>query len=171
MTPNAEVSECEVNITLPKRTYRWLDRIDAMPPGLRQCVHEFGPEIVNACLEAGVSEPRNIRHLVLEIWSGARTPLNRSGIRGRSPIIDALDWTLIQAGSNVSAMTLLRFLYSRTMVIVPLEPSTVSVTASMETVSGFDMRCTKYQKHFLRLKAATAASAKQLWPHLFDGAN
>lgn len=41
-----------------------MKRIDNMPRGLRECVHEFGLTIVDACTQVGVVNPRHIRHLV-----------------------------------------------------------------------------------------------------------
>lgn len=53
-----------------KRTKR-MDRIDAMPPEIRACVHEYGLTIVDACLQVGVTKARHIHHLVSCIRDGS----------------------------------------------------------------------------------------------------
>ena len=162
--------------TLSKSTLRALDITDNMPPRLRECVHEFGTAIVDACVRMGVTEPRHIRFLVHEIWQGARQPAQRTNI-GRnktersSPVLAHLDWLLVQSGSNVNAATLLRVLLQGGMVILPYNPGSVMVDASMEEVSAFEPRLSKPEKHRRRLKAAVVAQAKRLWPHLFEDRN
>lgn len=43
-------------------------RVDAMPPALRQCVHDFGLTLVDQFVMCGVSNPRHIRHLITACW-------------------------------------------------------------------------------------------------------
>lgn len=139
---------------------RSLHETDRMSPELRQCVHEFGYAIVNACLNAKVSDPCRIRQLVREIWDGARQP---SQCREKA---GTLDWILLQAGAQISAATLLRVLADADLVIVPGHPTSKMIEASMAEVSGFNVRVTKKDKHRLRLKAAVRAGFENLRPKL-----
>lgn len=126
--------------------------IDKMPAELRGCVHEFGFGIVAACLNAGVSDPRAIRVLVKEIWQGARECGQRQGAVG------TIDWLLIQNEAKISAATLFRIFAENNIAIIKAEPSRAMLDASMATVSKFDLRITKEEKHRRRLRAAIRAS-------------
>lgn len=160
----------EEAFTLPQRALRALDDTDQMSAELRACVHEFGYAIVRAFISQGIDDPKKIRVLVREIWDGARQPAQRNRIgRKHSPVLDSLDWVLIQAGAQISAHALLKYLWSKGFAVIPWEPSTVAIEASLATVSGGNVVCTKYEKHRRRLRAAIHAQAKRLWPHLFDG--
>lgn len=143
-----------------QKTTRSFERIDDMPASLRECVHEFGEATVNACLLAGVTEPRRIRQLIREIWEGARQTTQRR------PKMGTLDWVLLQSGSEITAKTLVRVLRDNHHYLVPLDPSKHMLRASMETVSDFSLRCTKEEKHRLRLRAAIQAGVRHLWPEL-----
>jgi len=144
-----------------------------MPPALRLCVHEFGYTVVNACLMAGVKEPRRIRQLVHEIWNGARQGRQRrrsvspDGERKANQVSAHLDWLLIQSGSEITAETLVRVLWQSDLVIVPREPHGVMVEASMAEISNFNEVVTKHEKHRRRLRVGLDAAARRLWPHLF----
>lgn len=146
---------------LPQKTLRALAETDAMPPDLRACVHEYGYPIVYACLSNGVNNPASIRHLVCEIWRGARNTdqRNKKSI-GRATI--TLDWVLIQAGAEISAERLIRVLDDHSMVIVPKEPTPAMVEASMRAIQGMGLM-NKPRKHLLRLRAAIKAGAHQFW--------
>lgn len=130
--------------------------VDAMPANLRQCVHEYGFAIVNACLQAGVRRPETIRNLVREIWEGARQPRQRRRRAG------TLDWLLLQAGAEISASTLVRVLLDNGLVIAPICPSAAMIEASKAEVSGFSQRVTKTEKHQRRLVAAMKAASTHL---------
>ncbi len=149
-----------------------MDETDRMSPELRQCVHEFGYTIVRTCLSLGVREPRCIRHLVIEIWNGARQPQQRQmPITGEgdqtSRLIAQLDWLLIQKGAGISAATLVSVLWKSGFQIIYRSPTSLMIEASMAEVSGHNERMTKSEKHRRRLKAAMDAAARRLWPHLF----
>ena len=159
--------------TISNRARRALEVTDEMPPGLRQCVHEFGYAIVNACLTMGVKEPRHIRALVREIWDGARQPAQRQRGIGdanthQCAMLAKLDWLLLQSGSAISAATLIRVLWNSGYVVIPNDPSDLMAEASMAEVTGHTEVMTKRQKHKRRLKAAIHTQAKRLWPHLFE---
>jgi len=143
-----------------ERTERSFEDIEAMPPALRQCVHEYGYAIVQACLQCGVTNPNNIHQLVREIWDGARQP------KQRRPRGGSLDWILIQAGAEISAATLVRVLAQNNLHIVPADPTTAMVEASKAEVSDFCERVTKTEKHRRRLRAAIKVGGKHLWPEI-----
>jgi hypothetical protein len=145
---------------------RQIEAVDRMPPNLRQCAHEYGYAIVEACMQAGVRDPRKIRNLVREIWAGARQPKQKTS-GNRNATMDHLDWVLIQAGAEISAARLVRFLHDFNWAIVPLFPNRAMLSASMAEVSGFDERMTKTEKHTRRLTAALRAGSMSLWPHLY----
>lgn len=144
----------------PYSAVKSFNRIDAMPSDLRGCVHEFGEPIVIACLQAGVSSPARIRQLVTEIWEGARQH------KQRRPTLGTLDWVLVQAGAAINAKTLVRVLRANHHFIVPRTPTNEMIDASMREVSGFDVICTKTEKHRRRLRAAIAAGVKHIWPDI-----
>lgn len=140
-----------------QRTLNSFERVDRLNPAMRACVHEFGEPIVTACVLAGVKDPRRIRQLVREIWDGARQPMQTR------PRLGSLDWVLQQAGAQISAKTLIRILRDNSHYLVPLDPSKEMIDASMNTVSGFNMRITKREKHQLRLRAAIEAGVKHIY--------
>lgn len=158
---------------LPQSVLRSLREVDELQPDLRACVHEYGYAIVRACAQAGVVRPNAIRQLVHSIWDGARQPhqrknFNRPRDEQESPVLDKLDWVLIQAGSTVGARALLRVLWQNGMAIIPTSPGSVMVKASMATVTRGDVTVSKEEKHKLRLKAAIDAQVMRLWPHLVE---
>jgi hypothetical protein len=67
------------------RRRRRMERIDAMPVDIRACVHDYGLSVVDACLQAGVTKGRHIRHIVETVRGGSyqsardRAPLVREG--------------------------------------------------------------------------------------------
>ena len=145
---------------------RQIEAVDRMPPNLRQCAHEYGYAIVEACLQAGVRDPRKIRNLVREIWAGARQPGQKTS-GNRNATMDHLDWILLQAGAEISAAKLVRFLHDFNWTISPLYPNVAMINASLAEVSGYNERMTKTEKHRRRLAAALKAGSKSLWPHLY----
>lgn len=135
------------------RRLRALAEVDAMPSSLRECVHEFGLPIVRCCVKYGVSDPIHMRELVREIWDGAREGKQTNGVYG------TVDWLLIKSG-GVSSATLMRVLADHGLTIVPLDPTREMLAASMAEVSGFNIKCTREEKHRLRLRAALVAASK-----------
>ncbi len=150
----------EISDKISEKTVRSFERVDNLSPALRECVHEFGEATVQACLLAGVRDPRRVRQLIREIWEGARQPMQRR------PRLGALDWILIQAGAQISAKTLVRILRENHYYVVPIDPTTPMVEASMAEVSNFDLRMTKREKHARRLRAAIKAGVQHIWPDL-----
>lgn len=145
-----------------EQSIRALAVTDNMPAALRECVHEYGYAIVQACLDAKVTEPRRIHQLVREIWAGARQPAQR-----REPL-GTLDWILVQARAEINAAGLMRVLAHDHYAILPLCPCAPMIDASVAEVSGFNIRCTKREKHRRRLEAALKAGAAYLRPELLD---
>lgn len=142
------------------RSQRALDATDAMPPGLRECVHEYGYAIVYACRKAGVSKPSAIHELVREIWDGARQP------RQKRERLGTLDWLLLQSGAEVNAAGLIRMLANNNLVIINRQPTLAMIGASMKEVANFNLRVTKKEKHRRRLLAAIEAGAEEMLPQI-----
>jgi hypothetical protein len=138
------------------RLDRSLAMTDALSPELRACVHEFGLPIVRACIDAGVKTPNKIRHLVHEIWEGARCSRQH-----RSPA-DKLDWLLIQAGAQISSAQLAEVFKREHLLIIPSMPTAPMIEASLAEVSNHGLICTKREKHRLRLVAALRAEPNYL---------
>lgn len=149
------------------RSLRDLELTDAMPADLRHCVHEYGFEVVRACLHVGVENPHQIRNLVREIWRGARQPFQRKHGSGSSSAMNQLDWILMQSGSSVGAAGLVRFLYQMGFIVVPLEPTPLMVEASIAATDTLG-RVTKFQKHKRRLRAAHEKALQAFWPAVED---
>ena len=62
------------------RIRKRMDRVDAMSPALRACVHEFGLTIVDQFIACGVTNPRHIRHLIETVRGGA-VEIGKRGVR------------------------------------------------------------------------------------------
>lgn len=142
--------------------------VDALPVEHRLVVHEFGYAIYKSLIQAGVTEPRRMRELVHSIWCGARGSTRRGKPQGfaGSGTVAQLDWLLIESGSEVSAVTLIRILRNSGLLIVPMEPSPPMVEASMQVVSGGNVVVSKQRKHAMRLRAAMDAALEHYWPFL-----
>lgn len=143
----------EDSVISPKRQ-RALDETDQMPAPLRECVHEFGLPIVNVLRKFGINNPQHIREIVREIWGGSRQESQSSGAR------NTIDFALSR--SLVSYAGLVRLLKDHHLAIVSIQPSRAMLNASMATVSGYDLKVTKEEKHRRRLIAAIAAAAKEM---------
>ena len=67
----------------PNRRATRMARVDAMPPEIRACVHEYGLTIVDSMMDVGIKKAKHIRHLVeivrRESYQSARdfAPLRR----------------------------------------------------------------------------------------------
>jgi hypothetical protein len=130
LLPHAEF----VSVVALRRDNR-MRRVDAMSEEWREVVHDFGLCVVDALQECGVTQARHGRHIIRTVLAELG-PLNggssNQGVR--------------MAGNN-------------RQVMVPLEPTEGMVEAAMATVSTFDAKITKREKHRLRLRAALAAAA------------
>lgn len=139
------------------RSQRQFIDVDSMPGDLRECVHEFGYVIVEACLHSGVREARTIRHLVHEIWRGARHPFERS----RNAPLSTLDWLLIQNGCPLTAAAVIRALADNGFLVVNRDPSPAMIGASMDAIKSMGW-VSKTTKHRERLRAANKVGAANL---------
>jgi hypothetical protein len=73
------------------RRVRRMNLVDAMPPDLRACVHDYGLSVVLACTEAGVSKPKRIRHIVetvLDEFSPTRGGYSSQGARSPGHVVE-----------------------------------------------------------------------------------
>lgn len=107
-----------------------MGKVDAMPEDWRALVHEYGFTIVEALRDCGVAKARQGRHVietVLNEMSAFRGGFSSQGERSRA---------------------------DNHLVLVPREPTQGMIEASMATVSTYDVKITKREKHRLRLKAA-----------------
>ena len=165
------IEEKQLGITLPAKTLKALDEVDILPKDHKLFVHEFGYPIYQSMVEAGLRNVPVMRQLVNSIWTGARASKgkrNRVRSSGQSGNLQTLDWLLVQSGSDITAAQLVRFLWLRGLVILPIHPIPQMVNASVGTVRGGGRTVSDQQKHTLRLRAAQEAGARQLWPYLFS---
>lgn len=130
-----------------------LDQVDKMPAELREVVHEFGLPIVTVLVKFGIKKPNHIREVVRELWGGGRQEGQKSGAR------NTIDFALSR--NLVSYEGLVRLLADNSLAIVPKHPTRAMIAASMETVSGYNLKITKAEKHKRRLEAAIEASMKE----------
>lgn len=142
---------------IPQRTHDSLDRVDAMPRPLKECVYDYGLPIVEVLVKHGVKNPAHIREIVREIWNGARSGVQRQ----HSNPLGSADWLLTQSVGQISIRALMRTLSDNNMVIVPVSPTRAMLAASMAEVSTFDIKCTKEEKHRRRLRAASRAAMEE----------
>lgn len=92
---------------------------------------------MQAFLDHGVNKASAIRHLIMSARKGSLDVGTSEG---------SLGWHQ----------------QNRAMCMVPMEPTEVMIAASMDTVSGFDISCTKHEKHKLRLRAAIRAGMSRI---------
>lgn len=60
-----------------------MEAFDRMPPDIRECVRQYGFNVVNTCISLGVKKAPQIRHLVetiLDEFSPTRGSFSRQGI-------------------------------------------------------------------------------------------
>jgi len=131
--------------------FKSMDTFDGLSAPLREVARDFGLPIVLACARHGITNPRHIAELVKEIWLGAR----QGG--QRSDAVQSMDWLLLQSGASTTGRQLIRFLAENNVAVVKAEPTRAMIDASLNAVSGFNVRCTKDEKHIRRLRAALRA--------------
>lgn len=71
-------------IAVRKSRVARMESVDAMTPELRQCVHDFGLNVVKTLMDVGVVKPKHIRHVVervLDEFSPTRGTYSMQGIR------------------------------------------------------------------------------------------
>lgn len=65
-----------------------METVDRLPPDVRALVHEYGLNVVNACLQSGVVKAKHIRHIVetvLDDFSPTRGSFSAQGIKNARP--------------------------------------------------------------------------------------
>jgi len=154
MTVAAQAQHVGASLSLSR--HRALEATDNLPVELRSLVHEYGLPIVSTCVKHGVNSPAKIRELVREIWAGARQTA-----QGGADAYGTIDWLLMQAGANISAKKLRRFLADNNLVICSSEPTRLMLDASMSELANHSVRCTKEEKHRRRLRAALRAAMNE----------
>ena len=151
--------ESNDNYEISLRRQKHLVDVDSLPTELKKLVHEFGYSVVFSCLDKGLTKPNLIRQLIVEIWEGSRE-IGQTRVK-RGPLA-SLDKLLLEAEANISADKLLQFLNNHSWAIVPMEPMPSMVNASLGEVSGYNVKCTKAEKHARRLRAAIRAGNNYL---------
>lgn len=147
-----------MNYAISQKRVEAMEIIDTMPGDLRECVHEFGLPIITVLTKFGVRDPRHIREVVREIWHGARQEGQRSDT------LNSID--VLLARGDLTLRGLARFLADNNMAIVRVEPTRAMIDASLEEVSGYNVRCSKEEKHRRRLRAALRAGMKETLANL-----
>jgi hypothetical protein len=145
------------NTMLSIKTINSLQRVDAMPKGLRECVHEFGLPIVEILTKFGIKNPAHIREVVMMIWQGPRAGAGRQG----ASALNTVDWVLSRSVGEVSIKGLLRTLHDGNLCIAPRDPTAAMIDASMNEVSSYNVVCTKREKHRRRLSAALRVAMEE----------
>lgn len=75
-----------------------MEKIDAQPQAIRELVHSYGWNVVNAFLTLGLKKPNHIRHLVetvLNEFSPTRGATSNQGVQ-RAPGLDPEKARIIQ---------------------------------------------------------------------------
>lgn len=60
-----------------------MEKIDALPKELRECVHDYGFAVVKVLAEMGVTKPKNVRHIVETILNEFSPTRGSFSIQGR----------------------------------------------------------------------------------------
>lgn len=142
---------------IPQRTHDSLDRVDAMPRPLKECVYDYGLPIVEVLVKHDIKNPAHIREIVTHIWQGARSGVGRQ----KGNPLATTDWLLQQSAGHVNMRTMLRTLADNDLAIVPISPTKAMLAASMAEVSDFNVKCSKEEKHRRRLRAASRAAMEE----------
>lgn len=151
-------------VTMPRPQELPIDVVDRLPANLRACVHDFGFSVVHAFVQAGVSNPRTIRHLVNAVFLGAREEGNRRpDRRPGSGILSAIDDVLRANGCGAHARTLVSVLRTRGVTLLEMEPTHDMIAASCSALSDKINVVSYEHKHRLRLRAALKQSDQDRW--------
>ena len=59
-----EIDDPAFNARIKRDAEKRMRTIDSWPPELRECVHEFGYEVVQQFVMNGVTQAKRIRHLI-----------------------------------------------------------------------------------------------------------
>lgn len=142
--------------------------VDRLPKELRALVHDYGLSVVVAFYNSGIRRPGAIRTLIRAVHLGAREPGNKQNAsakhRSAGKILGHLDVWLLGRGVDVSAEQVIRAIRDGGGTVLPkCGPPTEMTEASMNAVSGFNVRCTRAEKHQRRLQAAIGAGDRALW--------
>lgn len=125
-----------------KRVNR-MNEIDGLSPDLRELIHEFNWRMVKAFLDAGVTDARQIKHLIRCVVEGAAS----------------------YSGSNMNPIGSLRLSTEAAMelalredlVVCEINPRDQVIQASMDAVLPYvpgTPLLTKREKHRIRIRAA-----------------
>ncbi len=152
-----------------KPTETACDLVDRLPPDLRELVHDYGLHIVNQFVACGVRRPDHIRQLVRSARVGAREPGNERDPGMKRPGKRALahiDTWMLGQGATFNARMLVRAIRDGGFTVISTSPSAAMLEASMAEVSGFNMKCSRSEKHQRRLQAALVTGDREAWGDL-----
>lgn len=80
----SELDDGEFARRIEDRRRTRMEKIDSLPTDIRACVHEYGFNVVTACMQLGVTKSKHIRHLVetvLDEFSPTRGSASSQGTR------------------------------------------------------------------------------------------
>lgn len=149
-------------------TTKDIECVDDLPPGLRDCVHEFGWSVVQSFIQNGIKKPAQIRHLVNVVRLGSREPGNKRGEVGAHRSLCTLDEFLLNSESKITARALVGMLKMQNIILTTDEPYGSMISASILALKNAPSRVTVEEKHRLSLRAAIRAGAKEMWPFLYE---
>lgn len=88
-----------------KRRKARMATIDSLPKATRDCVHDYGWQVVNTLLTLGIKEPRHIRHIVETILNEFSPTRGSSSAQGIKAARGAEDKD-VEDGSNMSKVVI-----------------------------------------------------------------
>ncbi|MDR6826463.1 hypothetical protein J2X48_000733 [Bosea sp. BE271] len=80
----SQLSPEEFDIVIDGRRRARMEAIDALSPEHRELVHDYGYNVVRACMDCGATKPKHIRHIVetvLNEFSPTRGSYASQGVR------------------------------------------------------------------------------------------
>lgn len=143
-----------------------MDIVDAMPREMRALVHDYGLAPVIACVQAGVTKPRQIRNIIATVRNSGRGAMQampkEARARGAS-LLSGLDPWLIQQRAGCSGRQVVRMIRDQGYVVVPASPTDGMVHASVAALQNVLRRVDVHEKHKMRLQAALTAGHSAMW--------
>lgn len=157
-----------INASRPPLDDQSLQIVDNLSPDLRRLVHEYGLHAVQTCLEAGVTRPASIAHVIRSIRGSAR-----GGRQGAVPtmklrggrVLSALDPWLLAQGAAFTGQQVVRVILDQSYTVLPIQPTATMIDASLGALDGVG-RVDRHQKHLMRLTAAIRAGTNSMWEPL-----
>lgn len=151
-----------------------MEKFDRQPPEIRALVRDFGWTVVSAYLAAGIKKAGVIRHLIEITHAGSYEIQARyKETMTTSPAGDRLAKAMSDIGLSGSAHALAKRIRFRGGVLMPMQPTSQMVQASIDELHkprNRDRVVPREEKHRLRLIAAIAVAADMEMPPLDEPA-